>query len=97
MSHSNQSYSPFGRDSTKTGTFQILTTQAATIAVTVCLAGSPEQLQLAAESRAARAEADSQLAEVIADIQDPTKGGDRTYGMPRVTAELNDGKDAVNG
>ena len=44
----------------------------------------------AAAGRAARAEADWQLAARIRVIQDPKQGGDRAYGVPRVTAELND-------
>ncbi|RII40861.1 IS3 family transposase [Galactobacter valiniphilus] len=49
----------------------------------------------AAPSREARAKADEALAERIRQAQDPTRGGDRAYGAPRVTAELNDGADAA--
>ena len=45
----------------------------------------------AASTRAARAAADAELAERIRTLQDPKKGGDRAYGAPRVSAELNDG------
>ncbi len=41
--------------------------------------------------RAARAEADQTLAALIRRVQDPALGGDRAYGAPRVTADLNDG------
>ena len=34
---------------------------------------------------------DGALAERIRALQDPTQGGDRAYGAPRITAELNDG------
>lgn len=44
----------------------------------------------AAPRRAERALADQWLAEQIQAIQDPARGGDRAYGAPRVTAELND-------
>ncbi len=46
----------------------------------------------AAPARAERASDDRQLAEQIRAIQDPAQGGDRAYGAPRVTAELNDDK-----
>ncbi len=49
--------------------------------------------QTAAPARAAREAADAELAEQIRSIQDP-KDGDPTYGAPRVTAELNDGRPA---
>lgn len=42
-------------------------------------------------ARAARRRGDNDLAERIRKVQDPTQGGDRAYGVPRVTAELNDG------
>ncbi|GAB2527297.1 IS3 family transposase [Microbacterium petrolearium] len=45
----------------------------------------------AGPGRAARAAADAELAERIRVVQDPARGGDRAYGAPRVTAELNDG------
>ncbi len=45
----------------------------------------------AAPGRAARAAEDSALADRIRKAQDPAQGGDRAYGAPRVTAELNDG------
>lgn len=45
----------------------------------------------AAPGRAARAAADAVLAERVRVVQDPAQGGDRAYGAPRVTAELNDG------
>ncbi|KOS53044.1 integrase [Rhodococcus rhodochrous KG-21] len=45
----------------------------------------------AAPARAARARRDAALAEQIRAVQDPARGGDRAYGAPRVTAELNDG------
>ena len=48
----------------------------------------------AAPGRAARAVEDLLLAERIRDLQDPRVGGDRAYGVPRITAELNDGKAA---
>ena len=53
----------------------------------------------AAPSRAARAAADAVLADRVRAVQDPKQGGDRAYGAPRVTAELNDGahpQDRVN-
>ena len=45
----------------------------------------------AAEGRSARAQADERLASRIRAVQDPAQGGDKAYGAPRVTAELNDG------
>ena len=45
----------------------------------------------AAPGRAERAARDTALAEQIKSVQDPNRGGDRAYGAPRVTAELNDG------
>jgi len=45
----------------------------------------------ATPGRAARAAADQALAARIRRVQDPEQGGDRAYGAPRVTAELNDG------
>jgi len=48
----------------------------------------------AAAGRAARAAADDELAARIRRLQDPKQGGDRAYGAPRVTAELNDGVSA---
>ena len=42
----------------------------------------------AAPGRAAREAADAALAERIRALQDPTQGGDRAYGAPRITAEL---------
>lgn len=45
----------------------------------------------AAPGRAARAASDAALAERIRVVQDPAQGGDRAYGAPRATAELNDG------
>lgn len=45
----------------------------------------------AGPGRAARAKADAELAERIRMVQDPNLGGDRAYGAPRVTAELNEG------
>lgn len=43
-------------------------------------------------ARLARAEADAKIAAQIKDLQDPAKGGDKAYGVPRVTPELNEGK-----
>lgn len=43
-----------------------------------------------APARAQRAAADAELAAKVRVIQDPRAGGDRAYGAPRVTAELND-------
>ena len=45
----------------------------------------------AAPGRAARAAADAVLAERIRVLQDPEQGGDRAYGAPRITGDLNDG------
>jgi len=45
----------------------------------------------AADARSARAQADERLAARIRVVQDPAQGGDKAYGAPRVTAELNDG------
>jgi transposase InsO family protein len=45
----------------------------------------------AAPRRAARAAEDAVLAARIRKVQDPSQGGDRAYGAPRVTADLNDG------
>ncbi|QAY63211.1 IS3 family transposase [Xylanimonas allomyrinae] len=45
----------------------------------------------AAPRRHARAAADEALAARIRAAQDPARGGDRAYGAPRVTGELNDG------
>ncbi len=45
----------------------------------------------AAPARAKRAAADGELAARIRAVQDPAHGGDKAYGAPRVTAELNDG------
>ena len=45
----------------------------------------------AAPGRAQRAARDAALAAQIKAVQDPKQGGDRAYGAPRVTAELNDG------
>lgn len=45
----------------------------------------------AAPARAARAAEDAALAERIRVLQDPAQGGDRAYGAPRITADLNDG------
>ncbi len=53
----------------------------------------------AAPGRAAKAAEDAALAARIRKVQDPAQGGDRAYGAPRVTAELNDGvapEDRVN-
>ena len=44
----------------------------------------------AAPRRAARAAADAELADRIRVLQDPEQGGDRAYGAPRITAELNE-------
>lgn len=43
----------------------------------------------AAPARAVRAAEDQALAQRIRKVQDPACGGDRAYGAPRVTAELN--------
>ena len=45
----------------------------------------------AAPGRAARAAEDAVLAARIRVLQDPGQGGDRAYGAPRITADLNDG------
>jgi transposase InsO family protein len=45
----------------------------------------------AAPARAARAAKDAELAARIVVLQDPKKGGDRAYGAPRITRDLNDG------
>ncbi|WP_285731262.1 IS3 family transposase [Kocuria sp. NBRC 114282] len=45
----------------------------------------------AAPTRAARAAADAALVARIQVLQDPARGGDRAYGAPRVTADLNEG------
>lgn len=45
----------------------------------------------AAPGRAARDMADAVLVERIRVVQDPAQGGDRAYGAPRVTSELNEG------
>jgi transposase InsO family protein len=45
----------------------------------------------AAPARAARAADDAVLADRIRVLQDPAQGGDRAYGAPRITADLNDG------
>lgn len=45
----------------------------------------------AAPTRRARSAADAALAATIRALQDPTQGGDRAYGAPRITADLNDG------
>nr|WP_115329583.1 IS3 family transposase [Tsukamurella paurometabola] len=45
----------------------------------------------AAQGRAARTAADSVLAGRIRVLQDPKQGGDRAYGAPRITADLNAG------
>jgi transposase InsO family protein len=44
----------------------------------------------AAPGRAARAAADTGLAARIRVLQDPAQGGDRAYGAPRITADLNE-------
>ncbi|WP_017616515.1 IS3 family transposase [Nocardiopsis salina] len=44
-----------------------------------------------APQRAARQSADLALAERIHALQDPARGGDAAYGVPRITADLNDG------
>ena len=49
----------------------------------------------AAPGRAAKAAADAALADRIRVLQDPAQGGDRAYGAPRVTADLNDGVPAA--
>lgn len=45
----------------------------------------------AAPGRVARAAEDAALAARIRVLQDPAQGGDRAYGAPRITADLNDG------
>ncbi|HAQ59178.1 MAG TPA: hypothetical protein DCR63_01460, partial [Microbacterium sp.] len=45
----------------------------------------------AAPGRAERQAADAALAARIRVLQDPDQGGDRAYGAPRITADLNDG------
>ncbi|MEV6790156.1 IS3 family transposase [Micrococcus luteus] len=45
----------------------------------------------AAGRRAAKAAEDAALADRIRVLQDPAQGGDRAYGAPRITADLNDG------
>ena len=45
----------------------------------------------AAPGRAKRHAADAALAARIRVLQDPDQGGDRAYGAPRITADLNDG------
>lgn len=45
----------------------------------------------AARTRRARSAADAALAATIRALQDPAQGGDRAYGAPRITADLNDG------
>ncbi len=45
----------------------------------------------AVPGRAARAAADAVLAAKIRVLQDPGRGGDRAYGAPRITADLNEG------
>ncbi len=49
----------------------------------------------AAPGRAARAAQDAALADRIRVLQDPAHGGDRAYGAPRITADLNDGVHAA--
>jgi len=44
-----------------------------------------------ASIRTARTHADTMLAGKIRVLQDPAQGGDRAYGAPRITADLNDG------
>ena len=44
----------------------------------------------AVPGRAARAAADAVLAAKIRVLQDPAYGGDRAYGAPRITADLNE-------
>jgi hypothetical protein len=48
----------------------------------------------AAPVRAAKAAADAALAARIRVLQDPKRGGDRAYGAPRVTTDLNEGAPA---
>jgi len=47
-----------------------------------------------AQTRAERDAEDAKIAAKIKDIQDPKKGGDKAYGVPRVTPEINEGKPA---
>ncbi|WP_430623127.1 IS3 family transposase [Brachybacterium equifaecis] len=49
----------------------------------------------AAPRRAAKAADDAALAARIRVLQDPAQGGDRAYGAPRITADLNDGVPAA--
>lgn len=49
----------------------------------------------AAPGRVARAADDAVLAERIRVLQDPKQGGDRAYGAPRITGDLNDGVPTV--
>jgi transposase InsO family protein len=49
----------------------------------------------AAPGRAERQAADAALASRIRVLQDPAQGGDRAYGAPRITADLNDGATAT--
>ncbi|GGF50523.1 hypothetical protein GCM10010922_28080 [Microbacterium sorbitolivorans] len=49
----------------------------------------------AASGRVARAADDAALAARIRVLQDPKQGGDRAYGAPRITADLNDGVPAA--
>jgi transposase InsO family protein len=49
----------------------------------------------AAPARTARARNDAVLAERIRVLRDPAQGGDRAYGAPRITADLNDGVPAA--
>lgn len=49
----------------------------------------------AAPRRAARAAEVAALAARIRVLQDPAQGGNRAYGVPRITADLNDGVTAV--
>ncbi|MCT2278664.1 IS3 family transposase [Micromonospora chalcea] len=48
----------------------------------------------AADARRARAAADAELADRIRVLQDPKQGGDRAYGAPRITGDLNEGVSA---
>lgn len=49
----------------------------------------------AAPGRSMRAADDAVLAERIRVLQDPDQGGDRAYGAPRITGDLNDGVPTV--
>jgi transposase InsO family protein len=49
----------------------------------------------AAPGRAARSADDAVLADRIRVLQDPKQGGDRAYGVPRITGDLNDGVPTV--